>query len=89
VARTDRHIREVRQRIELFRNRFTDVMRLIEAQEDPPPGDYVTLAGFLLWKLQILPKSGDHVTWAGWRFEVVDMDGRRIDMALAQRRPKA
>jgi putative hemolysin len=68
---------------------FTDVMQLVEAQEDPPPGDYVTLAGFLLWRLQILPKPGDHVTWAGWRFEVVDMDGRRIDMALAQRWPGA
>jgi putative hemolysin len=66
---------------------FTDVMQLVEAQEGPPPGDYVTLAGFLLWKLQVLPSPGDHVTWAGWRFEVVDMDGRRIDMVLAQRRP--
>jgi putative hemolysin len=28
------------------------------------------------------------VVWAGWRFEVVDMDGRRIDMILAQRQPE-
>jgi putative hemolysin len=66
---------------------FTDVMQLIEAQEGRPPGEYVTLAGFLLWRLQILPKPGDYVTWAGWRFAVVDMDGRRT--VLAQRRPVA
>jgi putative hemolysin len=35
--------------------------------------------------LHELPKLGDHFVWAGWRFEVVDMDGRRIDMILVQR----
>ena len=50
-----------------------------------PPGGYVTLAGFILAQLHELPKPGDHLSWAGWRFEVVDMDGRRIDMILAQR----
>ena len=29
-----------------------------------------------------LPKTGDVVTWDNWRFEVVDMDGRRIDKVL-------
>lgn len=54
---------------------------------DAPAGDYVTLAGFILSQLHELPKPGDHVLWAGWRLEVVDMDGRRIDMVLAQRQP--
>jgi putative hemolysin len=67
---------------------FNDVVQLVNAEEAPPPGDYVTLAGFLLWKLQAIPNPGDHVMWAGWRFEVVDMDGRRIDMVLAERRPE-
>jgi putative hemolysin len=31
-----------------------------------------------------LPETGDYVEWRGWRFEVVDMDGRRIDKVLAQ-----
>jgi putative hemolysin len=66
---------------------FPDVMRLIGISE-APPGDYVTLAGFILSQLGELPKPGDHVGWAGWRFEVVDMDGRRIDMILAQRQPR-
>jgi putative hemolysin len=63
---------------------FPDVMQLIGVNE-APSGDYVTLAGFILSQLHELPKPGDHLMWAGWRFEVVDMDGRRIDMILAQR----
>ena len=63
---------------------FSDVMQLIGASETPP-GDYVTLAAFILAQLHELPKPGDHFVWAGWRFEVVDVDGRRIDMVLVQR----
>ena len=65
---------------------FPDVLQLI-GMSDPPSGDYVTLAGFILSQLHELPKPGDHLVWAGWRFEVVDMDGRRIDMILVQRQP--
>jgi putative hemolysin len=65
---------------------FPDVLQLI-GMSDPPSGDYVTLAGFILAQLHEVPKPGDHLVWAGWRFEVVDMDGRRIDMILAQRQP--
>src|SRR5262249_6278861 len=66
---------------------FSDVMQLLGIVE-APSGEYVTLAGLILSRLRELPKPGDHVVWAGWRFEVVDMDGRRIDMILAQRRPE-
>src|ERR1035437_9413238 len=65
---------------------FSDVMQLIGMGE-APAGDYVTLAGFVLSQLHELPKPGDHFVWGGWRFEVVDMDGRRIDMMLVQRQP--
>ena len=63
---------------------FSEVMELIGIRETPP-GDYVTVAGFILSQLHELPKPGDHVVWGSWRFEVVDMDGRRIDMILVQR----
>ncbi len=66
---------------------FPDVMRLIGVSA-APSGDYVTLAGFILSQLHELPKPGDHLVWAGWRFEVVDTDGRRIDMILVQRQPE-
>ncbi len=42
-------------------------------------GYYQTLAGFVMNQLGRIPSSGDHFVWAGLRFEVVDMDGRRID----------
>lgn len=46
-------------------------------------GDYHTLAGFVLSQLAHLPQIGERFHWHGWRFEVVDMDGRRIDRVLA------
>jgi putative hemolysin len=46
-------------------------------------GRYNTLAGMVLLLLGRLPRTADAVTWEGWRFEVVDMDGKRIDKVLA------
>ena len=43
---------------------------------------YQRLAGFVLSQLGRIPKPGDAFAWRGWRFEVVDMDGRRIDKVL-------
>lgn len=48
-------------------------------------GDYATVAGLVLNQLRALPQLGDHVTVAGWRIEVVDLDNRRIDKVLLSR----
>jgi putative hemolysin len=45
-------------------------------------GDFHTLAGFVLSQTAHLPQIGETFSWHGWRFEVVDMDGRRIDRVL-------
>lgn len=45
-------------------------------------GGFHTLAGFLLHRFGRVPSAGDHFRWDGWRFEVVDMDGHRIDKVL-------
>ena len=45
-------------------------------------GRYNTMAGMIIWMTGHLPKTGDVVTWDNWRFEVVDMDGHRIDKVL-------
>lgn len=50
-------------------------------------GRYHTLSGMLMLLTGRLPKLADHSDWAGWRFEVVDMDGRTIDKVLATRLP--
>ncbi|WP_309083177.1 hemolysin family protein [Chelativorans sp.] len=49
----------------------------------PEERGYSTLAGFLLSYTQELPTTGKVVDAMGWRFEIVDMDGRRIDRVLA------
>jgi putative hemolysin len=36
-----------------------------------------------------LPNTTDHVDWDGWRFEVVDLDGKRVDKVLVRRLPGA
>jgi putative hemolysin len=53
----------------------------------PTPRDYDTAAGLVLDQLRRLPKTGESFTALGWRFEVVDLDGRRIDKILATRLP--
>src|SRR5690606_6453401 len=54
----------------------------------PERRDYETVAGFVLSHLHHLPETGESVDAPGWRFEVVDLDGRRIDKIIA-RRPTA
>jgi putative hemolysin len=44
--------------------------------------DYATVAGHVLWLLKHLPEVGEYVEDQGWRFEIVDMDGRKIDKLL-------
>ncbi len=51
----------------------------------PQQRAYETVAGFVLAHLQHLPKVGETVDARGWHFEVVDLDGRRIDKVLASR----
>lgn len=49
---------------------------------DEDAAAYHTLAGFALYQLGYIPKVGETLEWNGWRFEVVDMDGNRIDRLL-------
>jgi putative hemolysin len=56
------------------------------ALQPVPDGDFHTIAGFALFQLGRLPEIGEHFDYEGWRFEIVDMDGRRIDKLLAQRK---
>ncbi|HPU94784.1 MAG TPA: hemolysin family protein [Candidatus Gracilibacteria bacterium] len=47
--------------------------------------DYTTLAGFIICHLQKLPKTGDRFEYKGLSFEIVDLDGRRIDKVLIKK----
>jgi putative hemolysin len=48
-------------------------------------GRYNTLAGMVMLLLGRLPRTADSVEWQGWRFEVVDLDGKRVDKVLVSR----
>lgn len=54
---------------------------------DEDRGRYNTLAGMIMLLLGRLPATADLVEWGGWRFEVVDMDGKRVDKVLVSRLP--
>jgi len=49
----------------------------------PEEERYHTVSGLLMMLLGRLPQTGDKADWDGWRFEIVDMDGKRIDKVLA------
>lgn len=51
-------------------------------------GRYNTLAGMIMLLLGRLPRTADKVEWEDWTFEVVDLDGKRVDKVLVQRSPQ-
>jgi putative hemolysin len=66
----------------------TELKEILGLKALPDEGDYHTLAGFMLTQLAHVPSPGEHVEWMGTRFEVVDMDGHRIDKVLVSRLPE-
>lgn len=62
--------------------------RYLDRRDLKSNDDYHTLAGFILWELGHLPKVGERLDWKDLRFEVVDMDGRRIDRVLISQIPE-
>jgi len=58
----------------------------LDAVPEEERGRYHTVSGLMMLLTGRLPKEGDAVTWDGWRFEIVDMDGKKIDKVLASRR---
>ncbi len=63
---------------------FKDRLELKELPEEDR-GRYNTLAGMIMLLLGRLPRTADTVEWGGWRFEVVDLDGKRVDKVLVSR----
>jgi putative hemolysin len=64
-----------------------DLRELLGLEHLPRDGDddYHTAAGFVIARLGRIPATGEHVDLEGWRFEVVDLDGARVDRILATR----
>ncbi|RPD96239.1 HlyC/CorC family transporter [Candidatus Pantoea deserta] len=62
-----------------------DVMRVLDIDEFPQSGNYETIGGFMMYMLRKIPKRTDFVKFAGYKFEVVDIDSYRIDQLLVTR----
>ena len=54
----------------------------------PHEDEYETLSGFVMTSLGRVPQAADNFEWSGFRFEVMDMDGRRVDKVLVTTLPK-
>lgn len=63
---------------------FYDFLSRFEKTEFMNEGehDFNTLAGFILHQLKTIPRTGDTLHWKGFDFEIIDMDGNRIDKIL-------
>ena len=49
----------------------------------PASRDYQTVAGYVLAAIRHLPETGEMFDADGWHFEIVDIDGRKIDKVIA------
>ncbi len=65
---------------------FKEILRLEELPGEER-GYYQTLGGFVMMSLGHIPVEGDHFQWGQLRFEVMDMDGRRVDKVLVAPSP--
>ncbi len=63
---------------------FYDFLTRFEKTEWMNEGehDFDTMAGFILHELERIPKPGDKLEWKGFKVEIIDMDGHRIDKLL-------
>ncbi len=57
----------------------------LKAVPEEQKGRYNTLSGMMMWLIGSVPRTCDVVEWEGWRLEVVDLDGNRVDKVLASR----
>jgi len=62
-----------------------DVLRALDLYDLPLQGEYETLAGFMMVTLRRVPRKTDHLSFGGFRFEVMDVDSHRIDQVMVTR----
>ena len=61
---------------------LAEVMNELNIEEYPNPVGYETLSGFIMYMLRKIPKKADFVLFANYKFEVVDIEGNRINQLL-------
>ncbi len=60
---------------------------IFKVESMPHEDEYETLSGFVMMSLGRVPQAADHFEWNGLRFEVMDMDGHRVDKVLVTTLP--
>jgi Hemolysins and related proteins containing CBS domains len=69
---------------------FYDMIEALKIDDyEPIQQEYNTVAGFMLHHFREIPKASDKFSWKGFTFEVMDMDGNRIDKILISRSRKS
>lgn len=69
-----------------FVEKLKDIL-FVDSFPEEEKGHYRTVAGMIMFILQKLPKTGEHIELKGLRYEVIDMEGHRIDKVLITRVP--
>ncbi len=64
---------------------FYDFLEYFDLEDLYAEHDYNTLSGLILEILERVPKTGETLTWLNFQFEIVDMDGARIDKVLVKK----
>ena len=63
-------------------DRLKEILDMEDLLPDEESGRYHTMSGFIMTQLGGIPTVGQNFEWMGFRFEVMDMDGRRVDKVL-------
>lgn len=65
-----------------------ELKKTLKLESLPNEKSYATLAGFIIYQLHSIPKTGDNFILGNYKFEVIDMDGHRIDKVLITPQPQ-
>ena len=64
-----------------------DFKEIFNLRHLPDEDEYETLGGFVMLHLGRVPQAADRFDWGGLTFEVMDMDGKRVDKVMVMLKP--
>jgi CBS domain containing-hemolysin-like protein len=64
---------------------ISDLAKVLDIEEFPDQMHFETVAGFLIYTMKRIPKRAEHFTFNGFKFEVVDVEGIRVEQLLVSR----
>ncbi|MCF7499620.1 hemolysin family protein [Pseudoalteromonas sp. L1] len=62
-----------------------ELAKVLEIEEFPEQSHYETVAGFLIYTMKRLPKRAEFINFAGYKFEIVDVEGVKIEQLIVSR----